>query len=238
LLLDVRPDGTTAKTFDLVQIFSDFMRANGDDPSTFARAGSDWFHLNSAIYDPSDQSVIVSSRENFVVKIDYATDAIKWIFGDQTKYWYTFASLRSKAVTLAPGGLVPIGQHALSLQPDGTLLLFNNGAASDHNPPGTSAGQARSYSAITSFLIDARSLTATPALTIDEGQTLYSPICSSAYTSTDGSMLAVYSSTSKGVRIKGYDPRRSVVFDMLYAGNCATGWNAEIVPLQNFTFTE
>lgn len=243
LLFDIRPDGTTAKAFDLRQIFSDFMRANGDDPSTFARAGADWFHLNSAIYDPSDHSVIASSRENFVVKIDYATSAIKWIFGDQTKYWYTFPSLRSKAVALAPGGLGPIGQHALSLQPDGTLLMFNNGRGSDHNPPGTSPGLTRSYSAITSYLIDGFGLKATPAIKIDDNQSIYSPICSSAYTSADGSILATYSSVgfqtaASGVRLKGFDPQQRVVFDMFFSGACATGWNAVIVPLHSLTFSD
>jgi Arylsulfotransferase (ASST). len=29
--------------------------------------------------------VIVSSRENFVIAIDYETGAIKWILGDPTK---------------------------------------------------------------------------------------------------------------------------------------------------------
>ncbi|MBS0480533.1 MAG: aryl-sulfate sulfotransferase [Proteobacteria bacterium] len=235
-LVEIRPDGTTAKTFDLLQIFSDFMRANGDDPSVFARAGFDWFHLNSAIYDPSDRSVIVSSRENFIVKIDYDTAAIKWIFGDETKYWYTFASLRSKAVTLAPGGLVPVGQHALMLQPDGQLLMFNNGNGSLQNPPGTSPGLTRSYSAITGFFIDGPRLAATPGLTMDDGQTIYSPICSSAYPSADRSMLVTYSSTASGLRIKGFDPQWRTVFDMHFSGGCSTGWNSVIVPLQDLTF--
>ena len=78
----------------------------------FVRPGVDWFHNNSAIYDPSDDSIIVSSRENFVIKLDHKTGQIIWIFGDPTKYWYTFPSLRAKALTLAPGGLYPIGQHA------------------------------------------------------------------------------------------------------------------------------
>jgi arylsulfate sulfotransferase len=32
------------------------MIKNGDDPSDFVRDGVDWFHMNSAIYDPSDRA--------------------------------------------------------------------------------------------------------------------------------------------------------------------------------------
>ncbi len=89
------------------------MTAAGDDPTPIVRPGIDWFHMNSTVYDQRDDSLIVSSRENFVVKIDYSTGAIKWIFGDPTKskYWYNSPSLRAKALTLAGGGLYPDGQH-------------------------------------------------------------------------------------------------------------------------------
>ena len=78
------------------------------------RPPNDWFHTNSAIYDARDDSLIVSAREHFVMKIDYETGAIRWVLGDPTKYWYQFSSLRAKALTLDSGGLYPIGQHALS----------------------------------------------------------------------------------------------------------------------------
>jgi hypothetical protein len=35
-----------------------------------------------------------SSRENFVIAIDYDSGNIKWILGDPTKHWYEFQSLR------------------------------------------------------------------------------------------------------------------------------------------------
>ena len=44
---------------------------------------------------------MVSSRENFVMKLDYHTGNIIWILWDPSKYWYTFPSLRAKALTLA-----------------------------------------------------------------------------------------------------------------------------------------
>ena len=34
--------------------------------------------------------LIISSRENFVICLDYETGAIRWILGDETKKWFTF----------------------------------------------------------------------------------------------------------------------------------------------------
>ena len=76
----------------MYQIIADAMRARGDDPSAFVRRGQDWFHNNSATYRASDNSLIVSSRENFVIALDYASGAIKWILGDKTKAWFQYPS--------------------------------------------------------------------------------------------------------------------------------------------------
>ena len=105
--------------WDLGAIISNYMTSQGDDAAAFVRPGVDWFHLNSAIYDPSDDSLIVSSRENFIIKLDYSTGTIKWILGDPTKYWYTFPSLRAKALTLSAGGFIPSGSMLCRSLPTG-----------------------------------------------------------------------------------------------------------------------
>jgi hypothetical protein len=116
-LTEITETGLVLKEWDLAAILSDYMRNAGDDPTAFVRPGVDWFHLNGSVYDARDDSVVVSSRENFLIKLDYETGDIRWIFGDPTKYWYTFASLRAKAVLLEQG-LYPIGQHAPSITSD------------------------------------------------------------------------------------------------------------------------
>src|SRR5438552_14207328 len=99
-------DGTVLKTFNMANIISAAMIAGGDDPSQFVfPTPTDWFHNNGATYNRADDSLIVSSRENFVICIDYETTAIKWILGDPTKKWYQFQSLRNFALALAPGSL-------------------------------------------------------------------------------------------------------------------------------------
>jgi hypothetical protein len=211
------------------------MSSLGDDAAAFVRPGVDWFHSNSAIYDPADDSVIVSSRENFVIKLDYQTGAIVWILGDPSKYWYTFPSLRAKALTLTAGGHYPIGQHALSITPDGLLLLFNDGTPSLNQPAGAPAGAARNFSVVSAYSIDTASGSATEVWDYDAGQAIYSAICSSAYETSDRSILVDYAVADNETQtlLVGLDPNRTAVFEFAYPnyGGCNTGWNARPVAL-------
>lgn len=238
ILADVRSDGSVAGEWNLAGIVSREMQRGGDDPSLFVRAGNDWFHMNAATYDARDDSVIISGREDFVVKVDYSSGEIVWIFGDPTKYWYTFPSLRAKSLLLAQG-LYPIGQHAVSLLPGGDLMLFNDGLGSTQQPAGASPGQTRNYSAVSAYTIDAGALSATQSWSFDYGQSVYSPVCSSAYQTTDGSTLVTYSTAENytHARLVGLNPQHDVVFDIQYnSAPCATSWNSEPVPLEKLTF--
>jgi arylsulfate sulfotransferase len=236
---EIQPDGTLVNEWDMNKIVADFMAANGDDPTAFVRPTVDWFHMNTAIYDPTDDSVILSSRENFLIKVDYSTKAIRWIFGDTTKYWYTFPSLRSKAITLTGGGLVPIGQHGVNFAPDGSLLLFNDGFQSVNQPAGAPAGQSRTYAAVSDYTINATTLTAVENWHYDHGQTYDSGICSSAQQRRDGSLLIDYaaSDSRSTMHLVGLDPAKAVVFDYkLATASCQSGWAAEPISLGHLFF--
>jgi hypothetical protein len=194
--------------------------------------------MNAATYDPSDDSVIVSSRENFLIKLDYSTGRIVWILGDPTKYWYTFPSLRAKALALETGGLYPIGQHAVSITPDGRVMVFNDGYPSLNQPPGAPAGQSRTYSAVSAYSIDAASGNAQEVWRFDYGQTIFTPYCSSAYELPGGSLLVNYAADANGTgaRLVGLDAAHDVVFDFAYpTTGCATSWNAVPIALEDFT---
>lgn len=242
-IIDMRvTDAVTIEShWDLATIIGDYMSSHGDDAAAFVRPGTDWFHSNSAIYDPRDDSIIVSSRENFVMKLDYSTGAIEWIFGDPTKYWYTFPSLRAKALTLASGGLYLIGQHGLSITPDGLLLLFNDGLGSLNQPAGAPAGQSRTYSAVSAYAIDPTTLTAREVWRFDAGRTIYSSICSSAYELPDKSVLVDYATADDMTEalLVGLDPDHNVVFDFAYpTTHCNTSWNARPIALDDLKITE
>ncbi|SMC24286.1 Arylsulfotransferase (ASST) [Andreprevotia lacus DSM 23236] len=236
VLEEVDGSGQVLKRWDLAQILRDTIRAGGEDPAPFIRDGVDWFHMNSAIYDARDDSVIVSSRENFVLKLDYATGTVKWILGDTSKYWYTqFASLR--ALTLALNDAPPVGQHALSITPYGDLMMFDNGKASLNNPYGTSAGINNTVSAAISYNINTQTRSAYLTSRFIHPEQLYSPFCSSTYLDASGGQLIGYAvaTDAQGVttmRLVGRLANGVIAFDYGFpTAGCATGWNARAINL-------
>jgi hypothetical protein len=171
--------GDVLKTWNLADIISAAMIAGGDDPSQFVYpAPTDWFHLNSVAYNRADDSIIVSSRENFLICLDYATGSIKWILGDPTKKWHQFASLRQYALSLTSDSLPPIGQHAVSVTFDQNILVFDNGQNSVFQVP---QGEERSYSTPRKYVLDLTARTATEVWNFDLGQSLWCPFCGSVY---------------------------------------------------------
>jgi hypothetical protein len=235
--IELRTDGSIINTWDLTAILSAYMRSQGDDPTAFVRPGVDWFHMNATTYDPGDDTVIVSSREDFLIKLDYSTGRIVWILGDPTKYWYTFPSLRAKALTLQAGGFYPIGQHAVSITPEGLVMVFNDGAPSFNQPSGAPAGQSRGYSVVSAYSIDAAAGTAREVWRFDYGQSIDSQVCSSAYEVPGGSVLVNYAVAANftEARLVGLDEAHNVVFDFQYpTQSCSTSWNAIPIALDDY----
>ena len=239
ILAEVSKEGELIASWDFGAILADYMRSQGDDPTLFVRPGVDWFHMNAATYDPRDDSIIASSRENFVIKVDYKSKDVIWILGDPTKYWYTFPSLRSKSLPLAAGGLYPIGQHGVSITSDGLLLLFNNGYPSFRQPAGAPQGETRTYSAVSAYAIDASARTASEVWRFDYGQSIYSDICSNAVQAPDGSVLVNYSAADlrTKARLVGLNNKREVVFDFEYPTTlCQTSFNGQPISLEALQF--
>ncbi|MDN3714484.1 aryl-sulfate sulfotransferase [Vibrio breoganii] len=238
IVIEVDGNGQLIQEWDFGEIISNYMLENGDDPSTFVIDGVDWFHMNSAIYDPSDDSIIASSRENFVIKVDYETKKIIWILGDETKYWATFPSLLT--LSLSSNDIKPMGEHALSLV-NGELMLFNNGQASFNQPDGAPVGETLSSSLGMKWAIDMGNMTATNTWTYDSG--LYSDICSSIY-EKEGDHLVTYSSVDRRdpslsrAIFRGIDASQNVLFEFEHSnkgGACVT-WNSDILNLSNLNF--
>ena len=236
---EITRDGAVLASWKMGDVLSAYMSAHGDDPTTFVRPGVDWFHVNAATYDPSDDSMIVSSRENFVIKLDYTSGEPIWILGDPTKYWYTFPSLRAKALTLAEGGFYPIGQHATSITADGRLMLFNDGAASLNQPDGAPPGDSRNFSVVSAYAIDPVAMTAQEVWRFEHQPDLQSSFCSSSY-EVGQTYLVNYAMATGGTttRLLGLDSNRQVVFDFSYPnpGGCQTSWNAVPVPFDDLQF--
>jgi hypothetical protein len=236
--VEIDTSGNVLNIWDLGKIISAAMVAGGDNPADFVQHhGESWFHNNSTAYNPADNTLVVSSRENFVIALDYDTQAIKWILGDPTKKWYEFPSLRKFALTLPAGTLPPAGQHAVSIRSNGDLLLFDNGYGSTKMLP---AGVTRTYSAPRSYVIDTAAMTATEDYTFEPKNTPYSKICSSIYEDAPNNFLVDYAFAEHGhvMDLRGLSPNGEVIFDYKFENirNCKTAWNAQIIHLENLRF--
>lgn len=85
----------------------------------------DWSHSNSVSIDPDDGNIIVSVRhQECVIKIDRQSGELLWILGTP-KSWK--GAWRKKLLKPVGGVKWPYHQHAASMTPHGTLLLFDNG---------------------------------------------------------------------------------------------------------------
>jgi hypothetical protein len=239
--IEVDASGRVLKTWNLADIISAAMRAGGDDPSQFVHpTPTDWFHNNSVTYNRADDSLIVSSRENFLICLDYETGAIKWILGDPTKQWYQFASLRKFALTLPPGSLPPIGQHTPSITYDQNLLIFDNGQNSwSHFPK----GEQRRYASPRKYQIDLNAKTATEVWNFEAGQSIVCPYCSSIYEDAPKNYLIDYSFVNGGTtrptfaRLLGLDAAGETIFSYQYpTHSCGKIYRALPLHLENTKF--
>ena len=234
--LEVDAAGNVLRTWNLAEIISAAMIAGGDDPRQFVHPEPiDWFHNNACAYRRSDNSLILSSRENFVIAIDYDSGNIKWILGDPTKHWYEFPSLRQFSLTLAPNTLPPIGQHAVSM-PGDQLLLFDDGAGSNYQQP---PGETRTYSAPRKYQIDLGAFQATETWHYYPDPSVYSPFCSSVYEDAPDNYLIDYTLAGPYIYtgIVGLDALGNVAFNYQYdeLNFCGTAWNAIQIHWENLS---
>ncbi len=235
--VEIDAKGNVLKRWVLGDIIRQAMIAGGDDPTPFVRTASgrydfnayeDWFHNNSTTYRRADDSLIISSRENFVICLDYETSAIKWILGDPTKQWYQYPSLRKFALQVGPETDVPIGQHSVSITKDNHLLLFDNGQRSQHHVP---LGASRGYSVARKYALDLQSKTATEVWNYTNSQSVFAPFRSSVYEDAALNYLVHYDVGQQ--RILGISASGEKVFDYRFPG---AGFRSLPVHWENLTF--
>ena len=237
-IIEIDRSGNVLTTFDLSAIIREAMSA--DDAATvdsaWIRDGVDWFHNNAATYWRKYDTLVVSSRENFVIGIGYTDKKVKWILGDTNKGWYQdFASLRKYALTLSSGSLPPIGEHAVSITASNELMLFDNGEIS-YNQCCIAPGIDRSYSAPRRYSINPSRMTATETWHYTPSPSINSTICSSVYESGN-SLLIHYAHADGGSRFIGLGARDAVAFSWQYPGySCQQGWNARPVNLESLSY--
>jgi arylsulfate sulfotransferase len=240
-VIEVDALGNVLKTWDMAHVVSAAMIAGGDDPSQFVfPTPNDWFHLNGVAYNRADDSLVVSSRENFLICLDYNTSAIKWILGDPTKKWHQFPSLRKFALTLAAGSLPPIGQHAPSITFDQNILVLDNGQQSLFQSP---RGAQRYYASPRKYSLDPIGRTATEVWNFPMNQSVHCPFCSSVYEDSPYSYLIDYAFVNGGTplptfaQLLGLNAAGERVFYYQYPTvSCDTAYNSIPLHLENTKF--
>ena len=239
--IEVDASGRVLKQWNLAAIISAAMIAGGDDPSQFVfPKPTDWFHNNGVAYNRADDSLIVSSRENFLICLDYNTGAIKWILGDPTKKWFRFPSLRRFALRLAPGSLPPIGQHSPSITYDQGILVFDNGQNSQfQNPPGA----LRLYASPRKYSVDLVAKIATEVWNYPINESIHCPFCSSIYEDAPNNYLIDYAFVNGGLpgptfaQLLGLNSAGQKIFYYRYPTfSCDTAYNSIPVHLESTKF--
>lgn len=133
-VLELSTDGTIVNEWSILEMLDPFRIGynsllgfwNATFPE-FEQGTKDWSHGNAVIYDPSDDSIIVSLRhQDAVIKFDRATGDLSWIIGTHAN-WDTdiFGDLLFDPIGL--NFLWQFHQHAPMVLPNGNILIYDNG---------------------------------------------------------------------------------------------------------------
>ncbi len=125
--VEFNPEGDVLRTWDLWDAI-DVDEVPGDEMCNeiFEINGArDWMHANAVVYDPERDAVIFSARHTSQVVAMAHGDEL----GPQTELIWTFGDNGTLPLT----GDGPRYQHAVEVQADGSILLYDNG----NGRPGT-----------------------------------------------------------------------------------------------------
>jgi len=179
------PDGEllhTWSTFDLIDpqfIKEDFHDPMWDQFITVDGGTKDWLHANSLVYDPSDDSFIVSLRHvDWLIKVDRQTGELIWTMGEGGDFeklegeWFYHT-------------------HSLQLLEPGRIMLFDNG----NRRPGYDWVEL--WSRALEFTWDEEAMTWTQVWEWTDDEPFYSQMVSDADRLDNGNVLV-----ADGARVK------------------------------------
>lgn len=194
--------------------------------------GIDIQHANAVLEDPSDNSLIVSLREqNAVVKFT-RSGQIKWILGPPARWTTAF-----QKYLLTPVGQRfewSYGQHGPQLTPQGTIVLYDDGNYRG-SPFAAAVADRNNYSRAVEYRIDETNMSVSQVW--DSGKTnddrLFTPVVGNTdwlprtgnvlatfgyVTYVNGAVPYTYQTNATMVRIKEFthDPVPKVVFDLSF----------------------
>jgi hypothetical protein len=134
--------------------------------------GWDWTHGNALVYDAADDSLLLSMRhQDWVIKIDHGSGEVIWRLGEGGDFELT-------------EGRWFYHQHAPEWQPDGSLLLYDNGVDNPNLEPEAIRSRAVRYE------LDETNMTARQVWQDDEPP-LTTPVAGDADRIDDDRLLVV-----------------------------------------------
>lgn len=119
-------DGSLLRTCSLIDLLDEHRISYFSLAKT--SLGLDWAHTNALVHDSSDDSIIVSVRnQNAVIKFSRSDCSLIWILGNHNNWAPEFEQF---LLTPPDDGTLfewPYAQHAPMITSTRTLLLFDNG---------------------------------------------------------------------------------------------------------------
>ncbi|GGH80573.1 arylsulfate sulfotransferase [Pullulanibacillus pueri] len=179
-----RQTGEIVKSINMKDILPESFYKDFDGPKR-EDGKVDWFHQNAIVYDSSDNSIIISSRnQDTVMKLDYKTNKIKWILSDPKGWPKEYQKYLVKGV--GDNFKYTAGQHAPIILPESAtdhnddtvdLLLFDNNVVVTRG----NADLSKQYSAGSQYRINEKTKTAELVWTYgkERGKSLFSNIIGS-----------------------------------------------------------
>ena len=183
----------------------------------------DWSHGNGLSYDPADDSVLVSLRnQSAILKVDRKSSELKWILGRHDGWP---ARLRNKLLTPVGDLMWPGYQHNPRMTAAGTVILFDNRAYGGARPFEDPLPLAKSFSRGVEYEINAEDMTVRQVWTSGDKQgddPCFSYAMSDAWRLpvTDNHLIiyAFCTPLIEGVSQNSMDETQRVVDDLPYGG--------------------
>jgi len=155
VVIEIDRSGRLVETWDLRKLLE-------ESRGTLLRNPKDWLHMNAVSYDPRDDSLVISGRNQGVAKVG-RDRVLRWIlaphegWGQRTSpYLLTAVSASGTAypepvqrgLQAVAGGREfdwPWGQHAVGLLRNGDIFMFDNGFNRHFEGKGEGASRAVEY---------------------------------------------------------------------------------------------
>lgn len=132
-IVELAPDGSVVREWSLFDVLDPHRIGEGFDDNFwdgvyFLIGTRDWTHANAIVYDPRDDTFVVSCRhQDLVFKMRRDDGSLVWAIGEE--HPETTGDDAWPYLTLVGEGSLPSHQHAPVLVGDDRILIYDNGNA-------------------------------------------------------------------------------------------------------------